>query len=60
MGTFVGAKSFPLRSVYGQKLLDLSLNLHWPAYRVTQACQAFGVVKIVISYDKLMKTSILS
>ncbi|XP_047317514.1 dymeclin isoform X2 [Impatiens glandulifera] len=38
IGTFVGEKSFPLSSSYWQKLLELPLNLEWPAHRVDQAC----------------------
>ncbi|KAG6664837.1 dymeclin-like isoform X2 [Carya illinoinensis] len=42
IGTFVGEKSFPISSDYWQKLLELPLNLHWPAHRVLQACQLFA------------------
>ncbi|XAR57285.1 hypothetical protein NMG60_11025365 [Bertholletia excelsa] len=42
IGTLVGEKSFPLASEYWQKLLELPLNLHWPAQRVHQACEAFA------------------
>jgi hypothetical protein len=42
IGTFVGEKSFPIQSDYWQKLLELPIDLHWPAHRVTQACQVFA------------------
>ncbi|GMH08470.1 hypothetical protein Nepgr_010310 [Nepenthes gracilis] len=42
IGTFVGQKSFPLASDFWQKLLELPFNLHWPAYRVREACEAFA------------------
>ncbi|XP_024979605.1 dymeclin isoform X2 [Cynara cardunculus var. scolymus] len=42
IGTFVGDKTFPLNSDYWQKLLELPFDLHWPAHRVEQACQAFA------------------
>ncbi|PSS33837.1 Dymeclin like [Actinidia chinensis var. chinensis] len=42
IGTFVGEKSFPLASDYWQKLLELPLNLQWPAQRVLQACEVLA------------------
>ncbi|CAN1808138.1 DYM [Linum perenne] len=42
VGTFVGEKSFPLGSDFWQKLLELPLNLRWPADRVREACQLFA------------------
>ncbi|XP_057476837.1 uncharacterized protein LOC130764551 [Actinidia eriantha] len=42
IGTFVGEKSFPLASDYWKKLLELPLNLHWPAPRVLQACEVLA------------------
>ncbi|CAL5392764.1 unnamed protein product [Camellia sinensis] len=42
IGTFVGEKSFPLASDYWQKLLELPLDLDWPAHRVRQACEVFA------------------
>ncbi|KAL6971659.1 hypothetical protein U1Q18_031338 [Sarracenia purpurea var. burkii] len=42
IGTFVGEKSFPLGSDYWQKLLELPLNLQWPAPRVRQACEVLA------------------
>ncbi|GFY85032.1 hypothetical protein Acr_03g0018060 [Actinidia rufa] len=44
IGTFVGEKSFPLASDYWQKLLELPLNLQWPAQRVLQACEVSAIV----------------
>ncbi|XP_057771541.1 uncharacterized protein LOC130991379 isoform X2 [Salvia miltiorrhiza] len=43
IGEFVGEKSFPLTSDYWQKLLELPLDLHWPAHRVRRACQLFAM-----------------
>ncbi|CAL1411269.1 unnamed protein product [Linum trigynum] len=42
VGTFVGEKSFPVGSDFWQKLLELPLNLRWPADRVREACQLFA------------------
>ncbi|KAK6146036.1 hypothetical protein DH2020_019905 [Rehmannia glutinosa] len=42
IGAFVGDKSFPLASDYWQKLLEVPLDLRWPADRVRQACHLFG------------------
>ncbi|KAI3815432.1 hypothetical protein L1987_15099 [Smallanthus sonchifolius] len=42
IGTFVGDKTFPLSSDYWHKLLELPFDLHWPAYRVQQACETFA------------------
>lgn len=42
IGTFVGEKSYPLSSDYWQKLLELPLDLRWPAHRVHQACLEFA------------------
>ncbi|KAG6668778.1 dymeclin isoform X1 [Carya illinoinensis] len=39
IGTFVGEKSFPISSDFWQKLLELPLDLRWPAHRVLQACE---------------------
>ncbi|GFZ14184.1 hypothetical protein Acr_24g0003740 [Actinidia rufa] len=44
IGAFVGEKSFPLASDYWKKLLELPLNLHWPAPRVLQACEVSAIV----------------
>ncbi|KAL3812564.1 hypothetical protein ACJIZ3_013832 [Penstemon smallii] len=43
IGEFVGEKSFPLASDYWQKLLELPLDLRWPAHRVRQACRLFAI-----------------
>ncbi|KAL1543304.1 dymeclin-like [Salvia divinorum] len=43
IGEFVGEKSFPLTSDYWQKLLELPLDLRWPAHRVRRACQLFAM-----------------
>ena len=42
IGSFVGEKSFPLGSDFWQKLVELPINLHWPADRVIEACQLLG------------------
>ncbi|XP_076960317.1 uncharacterized protein LOC143636638 [Bidens hawaiensis] len=42
IGTLVGGKTFPLNSDYWNKLLELPFDLHWPANRVQQACQALA------------------
>lgn len=42
IGTLVGEKSFPLGSDYWKKLLELPLDLRWPAHRVLQASKLFG------------------
>ncbi|KEH43790.1 putative dymeclin [Medicago truncatula] len=39
IGTFVGDESFPFSSEFWQKLLELPLNVQWPAERVQQACE---------------------
>ncbi|KAI6693314.1 hypothetical protein NL676_021024 [Syzygium grande] len=39
IGTLVGEKSFPLGSDFWRKLLELPLDLRWPAQRVNQACE---------------------
>jgi len=42
IGTFVGDESFPFSSEFWQKLLELPLNVQWPAERVQQACELLG------------------
>nr|XP_043626405.1 dymeclin [Erigeron canadensis] len=43
IGTFVGEKSFPVKSEYWNKLVELSpFDHHWPSDRVQQACLAFA------------------
>lgn len=42
IATLVGEKSFPLTSDYWQKLLELPLDLRWPAHRVLHASQVFA------------------
>ncbi|ESW15309.1 hypothetical protein PHAVU_007G061900 [Phaseolus vulgaris] len=39
IGTFVDDQPFPLSSEFWQKLLELPLNVQWPAQRVQQACE---------------------
>ncbi|QCE08291.1 dymeclin [Vigna unguiculata] len=39
IGTLVGSQPFPLSSEFWQKLLELPLNVQWPAQRVQQACE---------------------
>jgi len=43
IGTFVGDQPFPLSSEFWQKLLELPLNVQWPAQRVQQACELLGL-----------------
>ncbi|WVY96118.1 hypothetical protein V8G54_028269 [Vigna mungo] len=39
IGTLVDSQPFPLSSEFWQKLLELPLNVQWPARRVQQACE---------------------
>lgn len=58
IGTLVGEKSFPLGSDFWQKLMELPLDLRWPADRVDQACELFGQYVLLI-FEELLLVSLI-